>query len=181
MELNTNIQEEQLNFKLATILYSNTPLMQSKTTDTVAMVISSVISLFTTSYLLGNRSIDFPYLLSFSFVFLTCLLSCHLVYSEYQQHMVSSNKPKQVSDKNLAKMMKQIKTSGLMKQFLQCELFKIVSNPVKPILYSDIEKIYSEALNRLKLKEKLTMEQEQVKSEKLITKNQKELINQILS
>ena len=56
-----------------------------------------------------------------------------------------------------------------------------MSNPVRPILYLDIEEIYSEALNKLKLKEKLAMEQDKVKSEKLITKNQKELINQILS
>lgn len=69
MESNINIQEEQLNFKLAAILYSNTSLMQSKTMDAVTMAISSVISLFTTSYLLGDHSIDFPYLLSFSLVF----------------------------------------------------------------------------------------------------------------
>lgn len=159
---NKDFEEAQLNFEVAKILYQNmSPI------NTIGFIIIIALISVTVGILLFTlimSSIPNPSNIDFMLpIFVSFTVSCVLFFIT---NYFSLNTNKKVAAQHLVKMITKIKQCGLDKHFLKSDLFIPISNPSKPILYSDVENIYLKAKKEFKLQNSLN--------------NQKEIINQCL-
>lgn len=166
---NQEFQIAQINFKLANILYRNAPIFGMRVISTI-IVASSMISmsilLFSSAFSAYSHHYEYN-LSSFDlvgFLIFDLIISIFLFVIFFLD--VEGRANREVNDKTLKKIITQIKKSGLIEHFLQNDLFQPISNPYKPILYSDVENIYLIAKQEFELQNSLN--------------NQKKIINQCL-
>lgn len=166
---NQEFQVAQINFKLANILYRNMPIFGIRlisiiivSSSMISMSISLLVSVFSAyshHYEYNLSSFDLV-----GFLIFDLIISLFLFVIFFFD--VEGRANREVDDKTLKKIITQIKKSGFIENFLKSKLFMPISNPSKPILYSDIENIYLKAKQEFELQNSLN--------------NQKEIIHQCL-
>ena len=167
-KFNNSVDEAQLNFEIAKILYKNTPLGKVRGAKDIISILVSIDFLLSIVIVLTNL------IPKISFIIFT--LTFFILYYILCDYIEKSNYKKQVSEKNLDNMISQIKVNGFIEQFAEHSLFKpISSNLFKPILYSDIEKIYLKAIEELNL-QKVWQKQDIIENEEKIVANKQRKI-----
>lgn len=165
---NNDFEEARLNFKVAKILYQNMSpinicLIIISYLITIAVAILCFISMahfiLFKPFISNSSEIDLIFLLCLELIVSICVYIICCLRSNPEPN-------KEVSNKRLVKMITKIKQCGLSKHFLKSDLFIPISNPSKPILYSDVENIYLKAKKEFELQNSLN--------------NQKEIIHQCL-
>ena len=83
---------------------------------------------------------------------------------------------KAISNKKLKKALAQIKVWGVYNVFMQEDVFKRITQPEKPILYSDIKYVFKQIENEIKEQYKIVQIEKCKERDKKIVKQQKEYI-----
>lgn len=150
---NNDFEEARLNFEVAKILYQNMSPIGIGLIIISALISIAVAILFfmamVSSSIPNLSDFDTILVLYFSIILAICLfITFCLCCANFEPN-------KKVSDKQLFKMITKVKQCGLSKHFLKSDLFITISNPSKPILYSDVENIYLKAKKEFKLQNSL--------------------------
>lgn len=151
MNFDMNEKEAQLNFEVATILYKNTPLMPSKLVECVALFLTFLVGFFNIQFFANYISSNIFLNIAFALVMVMLLPFVFLRFLLIYDWFVLKDYTKPLKDKHLEEMLFQIKQRGLGEHFLHSDLFMKISNPSRPILYLDVERIYKKALKEIKL------------------------------
>ena len=150
-----NKKEAQLNFEIATILYKNTPFMQSKLVECVALFLTFLVGFFNIQFFANYISSNIFLNIAFALVMVMLLPFVFLRFLLIYDWFCLKDYTKPLKDKHLEEMIFQIKQSGLGEHFLHDDLFMEISNPSRPILYLDVESVYRKALKEMKSQNKL--------------------------
>ena len=173
-KFNNSVDEAQLNFEIAKILYKNTPLRKVRVANDIIPILVGIDFLFSIVIVLTD--------IVPKALFVIFTLTFFISYSILCNYIEKSNYKKQVSEKNLDNMISQIKENGFIEQFSQHSLFKPFSSKLsKPILYSDIEKIYLKSIEELNL-QKVWQKQDIIEyKEKIVANKQRKIIEKYLN
>ena len=151
MSFYMNKSKAQLNFEIATILYKNTPLMQSKLVECVALFLTFLVGFFNIQFFGNYISSNIFLNIAFALVMVILLPFVFLRFLLIYDWFCLKDYTKPLKDKHFEKMIAQIKQRGLGEHFFHDDLFMKISNPSRPILYLDVERIYQKALKEMKL------------------------------
>lgn len=155
MTFDMNEKEAQLNFEVATILYKNTPLMPSKLVECVALFLTFLVGFFNIQFFVNYISSNIFLNIAFALVIVMILPFLFLRFLLIYDWFGLKDYTQPLKDKHFEKMLFQIKQRGLGEHFLHSDLFMEISNPSRPILYLDVERVYKKALKEMKSQNKL--------------------------
>lgn len=167
------LEQNELNYKIAKILYNRTPLFKFRMYLYAAAEGSVLVVVgFFINMILGMKEVDFDIYTLFFMSLVSLVVILLLIAAIVEQELDKTN----FDNDKLKEALFKIKQEKLYEQFMSSKIFEKLVQPSKPITYGDVDSVYFKIVAEKKeLKQKI-FQQEQDRYEKLLAKTQHEYI-----
>ena len=167
------LEQNELNYQIAKILYNRTPLFKFSlyfyaAAEGVALIMVAIFI----SLILGVKE-DFVEIYT---MFFTSLVGLVVIFIAIEAMVETKLYQISFDNEKFKEVLFKIKQENLYEQFISSQTFEKIVNPSKPITYGDVAQVYFEiGVEKKKLKQKI-FQQEQDRYEILLAKSQREYI-----